>query len=375
MKLVSNLLLLCAGALLTLGLVMLYSSSMVQVGSRYLVMQLLWAGVGLVVAIGAACYDYRRLQTLAGPLLLLAIVGLVLVLIPGVGEERYGARRWFDLGFASLQPSEFAKLAVITALAAYAARFPRWTREFWRGLMVPGLALGVVLALLAKEPDYGSTIILGAIGATLFLIAGARWRYVLCLLLVGAVAVGTLLWSNENRRSRLLAFVNPVASRDSFGYQSYQAMLALGSGGVQGVGLGNGRQKHGFVPAHHTDFIFSMIGEELGLVATSGVVLVFLILIICGLTIASRARDQFGLLLGSGLTFLIGLQALVNLGVVTGLLPNKGLPLPFISYGGSNLILMMACIGVLINIARQAEDSLAGPMAETLPGTRVSSDG
>lgn len=355
MRLASNLLLVCVGLLLTLGLVVLYSASTVQVGARYLMMQLLWAGIGLGVMAVAASIDYRRLQVWAIPLLLLAVVALVLVLIPGIGSLKKGARRWFDLGFASLQPAEFAKLAVVIAIAAYGARFARFMGEFWRGLVMPCVLLFVVLALIAKEPDYGSTVILGAVGLAMLIVAGVRWHYVIPILLVGLLAISAVVWSNPNRRARILAFVHPEQNRDGVGYQSYQAMVALGSGGVQGAGLGNGRHKHGFLPEHQTDFIFSMIGEELGLVATLGVVLAFGILVLCGLRIAMRAGDRFGVFLGVGLTLLIGLQALVNMGVVTGLLPSKGLPLPFISYGGSNLLLMMMCAGLLLSIARHAE--------------------
>jgi cell division protein FtsW len=214
----------------------------------------------------------------------------------------------------------------------------------------------VVLGLIFVEPDRGCTILLAAVTGIMLIVAGVRLSYLVApvLLLLGGLAISFL--HDPMRMRRIMAWLHPEEHKDGAGYQAYQAMIALGSGGWTGLGLGNGRQKLGFVPEHHTDFIFSIIGEELGLVTTLAVVLMFIVLIICGVYIARRASDPFGLLLGTGLTFMIGFQAFINIGVVTSVLPNKGMPLPFISYGGSNLLLMLLAVGLLLSISRFAAE-------------------
>jgi cell division protein FtsW len=192
----------------------------------------------------------------------------------------------------------------------------------------------------------------------MLIVAGVRWR---CLMAPAVLVICGLIVSfarDPMRMRRIMAWLHPEENKDGAGYQVYQAMIALGSGGWTGLGLGNGRQKLGFVPEHHTDFIFSIIGEELGLAATLTVVLLFVVLVLCGMRIASRSSDTFGMLLGAGLTFMIGLQAIINIGVVTGMLPNKGMPLPFISYGGSNLLLMLISVGLLVSISRYASETV-----------------
>lgn len=338
--------------LLALGMTMLYSASNAQFGARLLLTQLGWCGLGLCVAGVIACVDYRRLKRIAWLLVVVAVVLLVLVLVPGIGVKRGGARRWFDLGFASFQPSEFAKVALICFLAWYGERFQRYLPEFRRGLLVPGLVIGTVLGLIFVEPDRGTTVLLAAVSAVLLLVAGTRWVYVLVPGVLGVVALGLAIWFDPLRRARVLAFLYPELYKDGPGYQAWQAMLALGSGHWTGVGLGNGRQKLGFIPEHHTDFILAVIGEEWGLAATGGIVLAFALVLLSGTSIARSARDTFGMLLAAGVTFLISFQAMINIGVVTSWLPNKGLPLPFVSYGGSNLLVMLAGIGLLLSIAR-----------------------
>jgi cell division protein FtsW len=366
MKLAVTVLVFCAAALLSLGMVMLYSSSMTQVGAHYLIMQLIWCALGLVLCVAAASLDYRWLKKLAWPLLGVAIILLALVIAPHIGRKINGAKRWFSLGPANLQPSEMAKLALIIALAWYGEHFQRKMPTFKRGILTPGLFIVPVLALIFVEPDRGSTILLACVCGGMLLLAGVKIRFILPPVIVGAVGLAWSLWHDPMRRERILAFLHPEKYKNGVGYQSWQAMIALGSGGWTGLGLGNGRQKLGFVPEHHTDFILSIIGEELGLVATLLVVLTFVIFVICGLYIAGRARDTFGLLLASGITLLIGLQAAINIGVVTSALPNKGLPLPFISYGGSNLLAMLTCVGLLLSVARHAriEDLADEPIGE-----------
>ncbi|HPY30455.1 MAG TPA: putative lipid II flippase FtsW [Verrucomicrobiota bacterium] len=359
MKLAVTILVTCVGALLALGLVMLYSSSMAQTGAHDLVRQLTWCAPGLLVCVLVASLDYTRLRALALPAFVVAVILLAAVLVFGV--VRGNARRWFSFGGMSFQPSEFCKLALILALAWYGERYQRHIGTFRYGILIPGFCLAVVLALIFREPDVGTTILLAALAGGILLVAGVRWRFVLPLSLVVAVGVGIFLWFDDMRRNRILSWQDLDNSKDGVGYQAYQGMLALGSGGIFGLGLGDGRQKLGFIPEHHTDFIFSVIGEELGLVATMLVVVAFVAIVLCGLYISLNAREPFGLLLGSGITFLIGLQAFINLGVVTSALPNKGLPLPFISYGGSSLVVMLAAVGLMLSIARHAQVPIRPP--------------
>jgi cell division protein FtsW len=301
-----------------------------------------------------AVLDYRHLKKVWWLLLGGAVVSLVLVLIPHIGVVRGGARRWFSFGRASFQPSEFAKLALLIALAWHGEYYQRQMKGWKRGLLIPGLFIGVTVGLIFKEPDVGNCLVLATVSGIVLLIAGIRLRYFLPPVILAALAVSVFIYHNPMRSGRIYSWLHLEETRRDKGMQAYEAMVALGSGGITGKGLGDGRQKLGFVPEQHTDFIFSIIGEELGLIATLLVVLGFVAIVICGSYIAFNARDTFGLLLGSGITFLIGSQAFINIGVVTSALPNKGLPLPFISYGGSNLLMMLTSVGILLSIARRS---------------------
>ena len=345
----------CVAALLALGMVMLYSSSMAQVGTRYLLMQLVWCAIGLGLCLAATLIDYRWLKKFAWPLFTLAVVLLVLVLVPPVGLKINGARRWLHAGSFRFQASELAKLALIIALAWYGEHFQRQMPTWKRGIMIPAAFISVILALVFIEPDRGTTILLGSVSAVMLIIAGVRWTYIVPPVVLALAGLGISLARDPMRARRIFSWLDLEAHKSGVGYQAYQAMIALGAGGWTGLGLGNGRQKMGFVPENHTDFIFSIIGEELGLITTLLVVIGFVGVIVCGIYIALNARDPFGMLLGSGITFLIGLQAIINIGVVTSALPNKGLPLPFISYGGSNLLMMLVAVGILLSIARHAK--------------------
>jgi cell division protein FtsW len=365
MKVAVTTLVFCVAGLLALGMVMLYSSSMTQVGARYLIMQLIWCALGLAVCVTAASLDYLLLKKMAWLLLALAVIMLALVLVPHIGRRINGAKRWFDFHGVRFQPSELAKLALIIALAWYGDHYQRQMPTLKRGILVPGLFIGLILGLIFIEPDRGSTILLAAVSAAMLLIAGVRWKYFIPPILLGAAGLAVSIWHDPMRMKRIFSWLYLEENKSGTGYQAYHSMLALGSGGWTGLGLGNGRQKLGFVPEHHTDFILSIIGEELGLIATLLVVVAFVAIIICGVFIAYNAHDTFGLLLGAGLTLLIGLQAAINIGVVTSALPNKGLPLPFISYGGSNLLAMLACVGILLSIARQAHAPEDIPLSAT----------
>jgi cell division protein FtsW len=355
MKAAVTILVFCVAALLALGMVMLYSSSMAQVGAHYLLMQLVWCALGLGLCLAATLIDYRWLKKFAWPLFALAIFLLLLVFVPRIGLKVNGARRWIHAGNARFQSSELAKLALIMAIAWYGEHFQRQMPTWKRGIMIPGAFIGLILALVFIEPDRGTTILLGSVSAVMLIIAGVRWTYIVPPVVLALAGLGVSLARDPMRARRIFSWWDLEAHKSGVGYQAYQAMIALGAGGWTGLGLGNGRQKMGFVPENHTDFIFSIIGEELGLVTTLLVVVAFVGVVICGIYIALNARDTFGMLLGAGITFLIGLQAFINIGVVTSALPNKGLPLPFISYGGSNLLMMLIAVGLLLSIARQAK--------------------
>jgi cell division protein FtsW len=357
-KVAVTILVFCVAALLALGMVMLYSSSMAMAGTRFLSKQLIGGAVGLALCVSAAALDYRRLKKFAGPLFLLGVVLLGLVFIPHIGIRRNGATRWVGYGGSSVfQPSEAAKLLLIIVLAWYGERFQRQMPTFKRGLVIPGLLIGTMLALIFKEPDVGNALLLATVSSVILLVAGARPTYMLPPVLAGALAVGLFIYHNPMRSERVYSWMHLEETRRDKGLQAYEAMLALGSGGLAGKGLGDGRQKLGFLPEQYTDFIFAIIGEELGLIATLLVIAAFVAVLVCGLYISANASDPFGLYLGTGITFLIGLQACINIGVVTSALPNKGLPLPFISYGGSNLAIMLLSIGLLVSIARFAKES------------------
>ena len=356
MKLAATLLVSCVASLLALGMVMLYSASMVESGPKYLIMQLLFFGAGLVACASAALLDYRTLKKFVWPLLGVSVVLLLLVLEPHIGRKVNGARRWFSFGPVRFQPSELAKLALILAVAWYGEHYQRRMQTWKRGIMIPGAFIALVLGLIFIEPDRGTTILLASVTGAMLLISGVRWRYILPPVITAIGGLGLSLWHDPMRAKRIFGWLYLEENRSGVGYQAYQAMLALGAGGWAGRGLGNSRQALGFVPEHHTDFILCIIGEELGVIATLSIVLGFLAIVVCGIYIALRAPDTFGMLLGSGISLLIGLQALINIGVVTSALPNKGLPLPFISYGGSSLMFMLICIGLLLSIARRAID-------------------
>jgi cell division protein FtsW len=345
----------CVAALLALGLVMLYSSSMTEGGAHYLILQLMWCACGLALCAAATTLDYQLLRKFAWPIFLLAVMLLALVLVPHIGRKINGARRWFDFHGVRFQPSEFAKLALVILLAWYGNHFQRYMNTLGRGVVLPGACIALILGLVFIEPDRGTTILLGVVGGAILLLAGVRWKYIVPPVALGAVALGISLLSDPMRRKRILSWWDLQQHKDGVGYQAYQAMIALGSGGWTGLGLGKGRQKLGFVPEDHTDFILSIIGEELGLIATLFILLAFVVVVICGIYIAMHSRDTFGFLLGTGITLLVGLQAAINIGVVTSALPNKGLPLPFISYGGSNLLAMFTCVGILFSIARHSQ--------------------
>jgi len=353
MKVAVTTLAFCIAALLALGLVMLYSSSMTQIGAHDLMTQLVWCVAGFGVCVTATALDYQLLKKFAWPVFILAVLLLALVFVPRIGHTSHGAHRWIKAGL-TLQPSEFAKLALIITLAWYGDRYQRQMQHWKRGIVYSGILIALVLGLIFVEPDRGTTILLAAVSGAMLLMAGVRWKHVLIPAALGVAGLAVSILHDPMRMGRIFAWLHPEQHLEGAALQARQAMIGLGSGGWFGVGLGNGLRKFGYLPEIHTDFIFANIGEELGLLATMLVILAFLVVVVCGFYIALNAGNTFGFLLAAGLTFLIGLQAAINIGVVTSALPNKGLPLPFISYGGSNLLAMLTCVGILFSVARHA---------------------
>jgi cell division protein FtsW len=361
MKVAVTTLAFCATALLALGMVMVYSASQALANPfGHIQMQLIWCALGLVVCAVATILDYALLKKVAWPIFIGALALAVCVFIPHFGMKLNGAHRWIKLPGATFQPSELVKIALIIMLAWYCDRSQRKMDTFKRGIIYPGLIIAMALGLIFIEPDRGTTILLAAVSGMMLLIAGVRLQHLFVPALGGAAALTVSILHDPMRRNRIAAWLHPVTTingqqhLNDAALQGQQALIAIGSGGVTGQGLGNGVQKMGYVPEIPSDFIFANIGEELGLIGTLFVVIAFLLIAICGIYIALNSRDNFGCLLATGITFLISLQAAINIGVVTSVLPNKGLALPFISSGGSNLLAMLACIGILFSIARHA---------------------
>ncbi|HEU0274096.1 MAG TPA: putative lipid II flippase FtsW [Candidatus Udaeobacter sp.] len=344
--------------LLVIGIVMLFSTSAFARDSHgdvyfFIKRQAIWFGIGLTICVFAALMDYHFWQRTWWLWFAIALVALALCYFPHIGMRLNGSRRWIGLGPVTFQPSELAKLAAIVFLAAWFARHEEPGRNLLSGLIIPLAIIGVLAGLVLAEVDLGTTALLGTTAFAVMFVAGAN---PLWLGMIAFGGLGTLLLVAtriSERMGRLAAFLHPQNYKDDAGLQQMQALIAWGSGGMEGLGLGNGRQKMLYLPYAHTDFIFPIIGEELGLRFSLLVVFLFVIIIVCGVMIALHAKDRFGLLLGCGVVSLLALQAAVNIGVTTSLLPNKGLPLPFISYGGSNLVACMFGIGLLLNIYRQ----------------------
>lgn len=351
------LLVIAVAALITVGVVMLTSTGAYAQDNKgsptyYLTHQLTWLVIGVVLCVAAALVDYRWMEKRWWLFYAGAAVLLVCCFIPGLGKKINGSRRWIGAGGQTLQPSEFAKLAVLVTLAWWYSRKEMQPREFLRGFFYPLLIVLFIVALIAREVDLGTSTLIVCTTLVVMFIAGTRIPYLGLSALAGGGVLALAIWLMPERTDRFLAFLNPEKyAKDA--YQQVQGLIAFGSGGVTGLGLGNGRQKFAYLPYAHTDFIFPEVGEELGLVCTLTVIVCFLIVLVAGTVIAMRASDRFGRLLGVGIVMLIALQAVMNIGVTTMLLPNKGLPLPFISYGGSSLAFCLASIGILVSIYRR----------------------
>ncbi len=334
-----------------LGLVVLFSATqaMYENPAHLLRKQSIW----LACALGAGAVTYlvnldvirRYVWLLAG----LALLLLALVLVPGIGVRVNGAQRWLSFGPMKLQVSEVGKLALIFLMAHYLASNRRQMDEFLRGFLVPCGLLGAFCLLIFMEPDYGTTALCALVGGTLLFLAGVKLRYLLPTAGLAAAAFSLAVYLDPIRLRRITSFLDVEGNRADASYQLWQGMLAFGAGGLHGVGLGAGRQQMFFLPEAHTDFIFAIVGEELGLPFTAGIVLLFMTLFLVAVLQLKRAPNLYQYLLVMGALLFITLQALINIGVVTGCLPTKGMSLPFISYGGSNLVLMFALTGIILN--------------------------
>jgi cell division protein FtsW len=341
------------------GVVMVLSASSVASLTDYgspwyfFLRQLMWTALGLVAFVFAVRFDYRRWRTLVRPLMIVSVFLLLVVLVPGVGVYVSGSRRWLGVGMFRFQPSEVAKLALLLYAADLASRRSRELAD-WRRVALPAaLVLGFFAALVMREPDLGSAMVLAVVVLAVLVAGGVKKRHLAVVFGLGISAVTMLALLEPYRRTRMLTFLEPFKDSSNAGYQISQSLIALGSGGLTGVGLGAGRAKWNFLPNAHTDFIFAIIGEELGLIGCFLVMGLFVAFAVFGARAALRAPDRFGALVAAGATVWVVGQAIINIGAVVGLLPVTGIPLPFISFGGSALIMSMLASGILVNIARR----------------------
>ena len=353
------------GVLCVVGLVMVLSASSVQAlrehGSSWLFFrrQLLWVAVGSVALVVAARVDYHVWGRIAAPLLAASVGLLVLVAVPGVGVTVGGSTRWLSLGGWRLQPSELAKLALLVFVAHLLARRSGRGAQGQAPLRPVLVASGVVVVLVLRQPDMGTALVLGCIVMVLLHAGGTPMR-VMGTLVVAAASVSWVVGMAEPyRRARMVSFLNPWADPANTGYQMVQSLVGLGTGRLTGVGVGASRAKWGFLPNAHTDFIFTIIGEELGLLGSLLVIGLFVGFTVLALRAALRAPDRLGMLLAAGVAGWVGGQAFMNMGAVTGVVPITGVPLPFVSFGGSSLVILMTAVGMLLNVARQSRSTAA----------------
>ncbi|MCL6636271.1 MAG: stage V sporulation protein E [Peptococcaceae bacterium] len=345
-------------SLLSLGVVMVFSASeystLVYFNDSFYFFkrQVVWALLGLTAMFVMMNYDYWRLKKYVWPMLFVAFAVLVLVLIPGVGKEVNGARRWIVVGPVNFAPAELVKLSIIIFTAYGLARQRDRVRQFSRGVL-PYLAVMTAAAgLIMLQPDLGTTLSLAGIVFAMIFAAGARMAHLGGIAAAGAVAVGLAIFLEPYRMRRLLAFWDPWADPQGTGFHIIQGLYAIGSGGLFGLGLGQSKQKFLYLPENHTDSIFAIIGEELGFIGASLVIMLFILFVWRGLKIAVSSQDPFASLLATGVTAWVGVQAIINIGVMTGSLPFTGIPLPFISFGGTSLLFTMTGVGILLNISR-----------------------
>jgi cell division protein FtsW len=355
------LLALVVALLLVIGLMMVLSASSVEALRSYggawvfFRKQATWVAIGTAAMVATACFDYRRWRTLAGPAVIVSGLLLMAVLVPGVGIRVSGSTRWLGWGWFTIQPSEMAKLALLLFVAALLAdRSDRM--HLSRVTLRPVLAIaGVLTGLVLLQPDMGTALVMMLITVVLLFVAGIPLIRMASLGAIATAGAFVVAMGAGYRRNRMQSFMDPWADASHTGYQVAQSLVALGTGNIAGVGLGASRAKWGFLPNAHTDFIFAIVGEELGLLGTLLVVGLFVAFTVLGIRVALRAPDRFGTLLAAGITTWIAGQAVVNMGAVTGVMPVTGIPLPFLSFGGSALVVTMAAVGILLNVARRSD--------------------
>jgi len=345
-------------ALIVIGLIMISSASVVisyeRTGNNYFFLnrQLIFMAIGFMAMIIFSMIDYRLWRRIALPLMIAALVFLAIVLLPYFASPSHGANRWIILGPFNFQPSEFAKLAILIYLSGWLARRKDDVKSFSRGFLPFIFILTVVIFLIMREPDLGTMAIIAGSAAIVFFIAGASWIHVLLGAGSGIMVIIALILSAPYRFNRLLTFLKPGFDPQGIGYQIKNAMIAIGSGGLWGLGFGNSRQKYLYLPEAHTDAIFAVIVEEIGFLRSSIIIILFVLLGYRGYKVAREAPDDFGRYLATGITTWFILQAFINLAAILGLIPLTGVPLPFISYGGSSLIISLAAVGILLNISK-----------------------
>ena len=342
------------------GVIMVYSTSGVHASTEgnehYFLLRHLFSilfGVTAMTIVSLIPYQVYQRQGIIIPLLFFALSLLILTLIPGIGAKINNARRWLPIGnIRTFQPSELAKLIVVLYFSYYLVKKQEKIKSFTFTVIPCLIIIGTFFLLIVRQPDLGTAINIVSLVLPMMFIAGVRLTHLLGISSVAIPIITFITWSNPYQKTRVLMFINPWQDPKGAGYQLIQSMIAIGKGGIAGVGLGRGQQKLFYLPEPYSDFIFSTVGEELGLLGSIVIIVLFVVLIWRGMVIAFSAPDLFGTLAAFGLTLLIGVQAVINLGVVTGLLPTKGLPLPFISHGGTSLVVCLTGIGVLLNISK-----------------------
>lgn len=344
--------------LLVIGMVMILSASEYKTliyyndSFYYFKRQLLWSLLGVMAMFFMLNFNYRRLRQYVPFFLAAAFISLALVLIPGIGVEGGGATRWIGVGPIQFAPAELVKLCIIIFTAYGLSRGRERVKDFAGGVLPYLVVMGLAAALILKQPDLGTALSLSGIIIVMIFAAGARLSHLGGIALAGLAAVFSAIALKPYRMSRFMAFLNPWADPQDAGFQIIQGLYAIGSGGLFGLGLGQSKQKFLYLPENHTDFIFAIIAEELGFIGATLVILLFVLFIWRGLKIAIASQDPFASLLATGITAWVGVQAFINIGVVTGSLPITGIPLPFISFGGTSLLFTMAAVGILLNISR-----------------------
>jgi cell division protein FtsW len=357
-----NVIMCLVATLLVIGIIMIYSTSSAKAAdgvhsmNAAFLRHVMWVAIAIIGMLIMMRIDYHYLQKYRTAIFIAALLGLVFVLIPEIGTVTYGARRWVRFGsYFGYQPSEFAKLAMIIFMSGYIAKNREKMSTFARGFVVPIILIGVVSLLILKEPDFGTAMFISMISFVLIMVGGTRIVYVMFTMIASIPHIYQIMHNIPTyRHNRLLAFLDPWKDPMGIGYQIIQSWIALGSGGIAGLGMGESRQKLFFLPMSDNDFVFSIIGEEFGFIGTTCVIVMFALLTWQGIRVCKATPDSFGFFLSLGITISLALQAAINIAVVTGSIPTKGLPLPFISTGGSSILLSMLGIGILLNIAKQS---------------------